>query len=129
MKLFIFEFKRWNKKAVSSVSHIIIGLVVIVIFCFYYGQNHKIPIEWVTYVSPFLLGCLTADILDYKKSPNHRSILGHGYWIVYAIIFGVIPTTIYLGLTKTYLHFHLTIFFAGFLLHLLVDSLSKKGLV
>ncbi len=126
MRLYI---SKMNKKAVSSVSHIVAGLVVIIIFCFYIGQHQKIPIEWIVYVSPFLLGVLSPDILDSNKSPNHRSILGHGYFVVYALIFGVIPIAIYFGLAKSYLYFHLAVFFAGFLLHLLVDSLSKKGLV
>lgn len=128
MGMLIFDRKPWNKKAVSSVSHIVTGLIVIVIFCFYFGHSQKIPVDWVVYVSPFLLGCLFSDVLDYKKSPNHRSILGHGYYLLYVII-GAIPVTIYLGFIKSYLYFHLAVFLSGFLLHLLIDSLSKKGLV
>jgi hypothetical protein len=118
-----------NKIAVSSISHIITALVVIIIFCFYYSQNNKIPIDWVVYVSPFLLGVLSPDLVDSNKSPNHRSILGHGYFVVYILGLIVIPGAIYLGITQSYLYFHLAVFVAGFLLHLLVDSLSPKGLV
>ena len=126
-----------NKKAVLKNNHVIVALTVIIIFCFVVGSYRKIPFDWSVYLYPFVLGTLTPDIIDSTQKPLHRSIMGHGKLLLKCLVFGVIPITVYLAvttslyseITSSMAYMCIAIFSMGFVLHLIVDSFSKIGLV
>jgi len=126
-----------DKRAVLKNNHMIISLIVIIIFCFVVGGYTKISFDWSVYLYPFILGNLMPDIIDSTRKPLHRSILGHGRLLLKIIVFALIPIAVYLAVTtKIYseiatsmAYLCIAVFFAGFTLHLITDSFSKRGLV
>jgi hypothetical protein len=116
-----------NKKGLSKNGHIIFSIFLFLIIFFIVEKNFNLKLDWIIYVSPFLLGGIMPDVLEFPSSPFHRGLIHSkkfGYFLLGAIIIVLI-----LCIKVSLLYIHLISFLIGMVGHLAIDSFSHRGLV
>jgi len=118
-----------DKKGLSSrKGHLVFSATIIFLVYFVIQDWVEINLTWFTiYLFPLLIGILLPDLLEPAISPHHRNFF-HSWRMLKIIIFYIIPITIISAYFVDERYFILVAFFAGYCLHLLPDSLTKRGL-
>ncbi len=117
-----------DKKGLVRKGHIYFSLTVVLLIYFIIQDWVEIHLTWFTiYLFPLLIGILLPDLIEIANSPNHRAFF-HSIRLLKIILFFITPLTIVSAYLVNSRYFILTVFFAGYLLHLAADSLTKKGL-
>ena len=117
-----------NKKGLVRKGHLVFSTTIIFLIYFIIQDWVKVHLTWfTTYLFPLLIGILLPDLIEVANSPNHRAFF-HSIRLLKIIIFFIIPLTIVSAYLVNPRYFILTVLFAGYLLHLAADSVTKKGL-
>jgi inner membrane protein len=111
-------------KKIHILSAFILAFVLILLFSLLSGVNITETNELFALMT--IIGTIVPDLIEPARNYRHRKIFHSKLMLKILVI--VFFITIILGLIGLYFMYFASAFIAGYILHLILDSLTKMGL-